>query len=789
MLTNYFRIAWRNLLKNRLFSLINILGLSVGMTFAMLIGLWVKYESSVDTFHENRERVAIVLRNVLFNNDKITHFAEPLPLYDELKSAYPEVKRLTRLDLGIPHTLKVDENRFNKRGLYVDPDFLKIFSFPLVKGNPETVLDEPNAIVLTESLAEGLFGNHNPIGKIVRMDNQHDLIVTGVAKDVPQNSSLGFEFLVPFEHNIQVNAWVKNAKTQWGNNFLRIVLELNEGASMEAFSAKIKPILQQKMNDPKRGALFLHPLTKWHLYGEFKDWVNVGGRIDYVRLFAVVGLLVLLIACINFMNLSTARSEKRAKEVGIRKAVGSQRRQLIGQFLCESLLTAFFAFLLSLELLSLVLPLLKDLGFENISFDFTNISMLLVVFAACVLTGLLAGSYPALYLSSFAPVKVLKGAMNMGKGAITPRKILVVSQFTFSIALIISTVIVYQQIQHAKSRPLGYDPDNLISFRATSDLIKNYHVLKQELLNTGMVEAVSSASSPMTEIWNIWGDFSWAGKDPNSNIVFSAIMTGYDYDKTSGLKLKEGRFFSRDFSTDSTAVILNEAAVKTIGFDNPIGQSIKLGDRTLSVIGVIENIVMDDPFHPVLPSAILFNPTWIGNITLRLKSNADLRMALATIQPIFEKHNPAYPFEYRFVDQEFERKFTSENQVGKLAGIFAGLAIFISCLGLFGLAAYMAESRTKEIGVRKVLGATVINLWAMLSKDFIVLVLISCLIASPVAVWFMKGWLEKYQYRIEINWWVFVLAGGLALLIALLTVSTQAIKAALVNPVEALRYE
>jgi len=789
MLKNYFRIAWRSLLKNRLFSLINILGLAVGMTFAMLIGLWVKYELSYDTFHENRERIAIILKNQLVNNEKWTQTSEPLPLYDELKSAYPEVKRLTRLDWGVSHSLKVDENKFNARGLYVDPDFLKIFSFPLVKGNAETVLNEPYTIVLTESIAEGLFGNHDPIGKIVRMDNQHDLIVTGVAKDVPKNSSLDFAFLVPFELNIQANAWVKNAKTQWGNNFLRIMVELNEGAAMEAFSAKIKPIYQQKLNDPKQGTLFLHPLTKWHLYGEFKDWINVGGKIDYVRLFAIVGFLVLLIACINFMNLSTARSEKRAKEVGIRKAIGSQRGQLIRQFLSESLLIAFIAFLLSLQLLSLVLPLLQDLGFKNISFDFTNISLLLVVFAACVLTGLLAGSYPALYLSSFAPVKVLKGAMKTGKGAITSRKILVVSQFTFSIALIIGTVIVYQQIQHAQNRPLGYNPDNLISLGATSDLIKNYQVLKQDLLNTGMVEAVSSASSPMTGIWNVWGDFSWPGKDPNSNIAFSAIMTGYDYERTTGLKIKEGRFFSREFATDSSAVILNEAAVQTIGFKDPIGQTIKLAHMNLTVIGVIENIVMDDPFRPVLPSAILFNPTRIGDITLRLKPYADLRTALAAIQPLVEKYNPAYPFEYHFVDEEFEKKFASENQIGKLAGIFAGLAVFISCLGLFGLAAHMAESRTKEIGVRKVLGATVTNLWALLSKDLIVLVLISCLTASPMAAWFMKGWLEKYQYRIEIGWWVFALAGGIALLIALLTVSTQAIKAALANPIEALRYE
>jgi ABC-type antimicrobial peptide transport system permease subunit len=592
---NYFRIAWRNMLKNRLFSLINLLGLAVGMTFALIIGLWVKHEMSYDTFHDNRDRIAIILKNNFFNNEKSTDSSTPLPLYDELKSAYPEVKRLTRLDWGSPHSLRVEENKFNLQGFYADPDFLRMFTFPLVQGDRETALDEPNSIVLTESAAAGLFGNNDPTGKIVRMDNQYDLIVTGVAKDVPKNSTLDFAFLVPFEHSIRDNDWVRNAKTQWGNNFIRTIVELNESAALEAFSTKIRTTIQTQMNDPSQGSLFLHPLTKWHLHGEFKDWVNVGGKITYVRLFAIVGLLVLLIACFNFMNLCTARSEKRAKEVGIRKTIGSQRGQLIGQFLTESLLTAFIAFLLSLELLSLVLPFLKDLGFEHISADFTNVPLLLVVFAASVLTGLLAGSYPALYLSSFAPVRVLKGALQMGKAAVTPRRILVVAQFTFSITLMICTVI--------------------------------------------------------------------------------------------------------------------------------------------------------------------------------------------------EKYNPAYPFEYRFVDQEFQKKFTTENQIGKLAAIFTGLAIFISCLGLFGLAAYMAESRTKEIGVRKVLGATVANLCALLSKDFITLVLISCLLASPLAVWLMKSWLEYYQYRVEIAWWVPLLAGGLALFIAIITVSYQAIRAALANPVEALRYE
>ncbi len=790
MIKNYFKTAWRNLWKNKGLSFINIFGLAVGMTFAILVGMWIQFETSFDGFHANGDRIAVVKKNTFFNNEKNTQTGIVLPLYDELKEKYPEVKRISRKDWGGSHSLMVGNNKFKKNGTYVDPDFLKMFSFPLVKGDVETALKDPNSLIVTESLAATLFGKDDPIGKIVRIDNKFDIQVTAVAKDPPKNSSLNFEFLAPFEFKIQNFEWIKNAKTQWSNNFLMNLVEIKEGVSMDAFSRKIGPIMVQKDKEKnKNQTLFLQPMSEWHLYDEYKNWVNVGGKIDYVRLFGIIGVFVLLIACINFMNLSTARSEKRAKEVGIRKAVGSQRSQLIMQFLSESVLTTFIAFIFSIFLMWLVLPFLKDLGFENIVIDFSSLSLVLFILGVCIVTGLIAGSYPALYLSSFRPVKVLKGVLNQGRGAVIFRRALVVSQFAISVGLIISTVIVFQQIRHAKNRSIGYDPNNLISIGASTDLAKSYVVLKQELLNTGYIESVAKASSPMTSVYNSWSGFSWEGYDPNVTAVMDIVMTEWDYDKTVGLKLKEGRTFSREFATDSTAVILNEAAIKMIGFQDPVGKTIKLDSTRLTIIGVVENILMKNPFQPITPTAILFDTTNVSNIFLRLKSTASLEKSLAAIKPIIEKYNPSLPFEYSFVDEEFQKKFTTENQVAKLAGIFAGLAIFISCLGLFGLAAFMAERRIKEIGIRKVLGASVANLWLLLSKEFVLLVLIACLIASPLAFWLMKDWLQKYDYRIDISWWVLIIAGVLALVIALLTVSTQAIKAAISNPVKSLRTE
>jgi ABC-type antimicrobial peptide transport system permease subunit len=792
MLKNYIRVAWRNLLQNKLLSVINISGLAIGMAFAMLIAMWIWYEAGFDSFHVNKDRLAMIMQHTLYNNGKSTQPGSPLPLYYELKSNYPEVKRVSRITWNEDHSLMNGINKFNSKGRYVDADFLYMFSFPLVKGQRIAALKDPYSIVLTESLATALFGKDNPIGKRIRLDNEYDLTVTAVAKDNPHNSTIDFSFLMPYQFQELRNEWIKNNKTNWGNNFLMNMVELKEGVSMQAFSKKIGPLVVQRDKTLKNHTLFLHPMSKWHLYNDYENWVNVGGKIKYVWLFGIIGVFVLLIACINFMNLVTARSEKRSKEVGIRKTLGSQRIHLIAQFLCESMLTACLAFILSVCLIQLLLPLLKDLGFEYIHFSLGNISLLAAAFVICIITGLIAGSYPALYLSSFIPVQVLKGVFNPGKATVSLRKILVVSQFTISIGLIISTVIVFQQIDHARQRAIGYDPNNLINVTVGNDLAKNYDALKQELLNTGYVEAITKASQPMTALYNRWSDFSWDGKDPHEDIALDVILTEWDFEKAVGLQFKQGRPFSRAYTTDSNAVILNEAALKVIGYKDPIGRTMKSGNRVVTIVGVVKDVIITDPFKSVYPLAILFNGHRfdnVNNIMLRFKTGIELKKALAAIAPVFDKYNPSSPFEYTFSDKEFGKKFVTENQVGKLAGIFAGLTVFISCLGLFGLSMFMAERRTREIGIRKVLGASVTNLWMLLSKEFLWLVLIACLIASPLAFWLMKDWLQQYEYRIHMQWWVFGLSGLLAIVVALVTVSTQAIKAAVANPVKNLRTE
>jgi putative ABC transport system permease protein len=789
MIGNYFKVASRHLLRNKTLSFINILGLSLGMTFALLIGMWVHFETNFDTFNKNADRVALVMKHSLMNNQKNSSSSLMMPVYDELKTNYPEIKRISRLDWGSVHSLVIQNRKFKKEGYYVDPDFLKIFTLPVIKGNIETALREPNSIVLTESLSKAMFGDVNPVGKLIRIDNKFNIQVTAVMQDVPKNSSLSFEYLAPFEFNVQNNPDVRESKTRWNNSFIGAVVEVKEGVSMDALSKKIGPMLTNKDQYIKVQTLSLYPMNRWHLYDDFKDWVNVGGQLLYVRLFGIIGAFVLLIACINFMNLSTARFEKRAKEVGIRKAIGSQRRQLVIQFLTESMLTAFLAFSLSLAFIWLLLPFLKDLGFENIQFDFKNISLWATVLGICLLTGLLAGSYPAIYLSSFLPVKVLKGILQQGTSTVNFRKTLVVTQFFISIMLIIGTVVIFQQITHVRNRSMGYNPDNLITLDANEDLVKNYNALKYDLLNTGYTASVTKASSAMTWINNDFTHFSWEGKDPGNNVSINVVMTDWDYEKATGLQFIAGRAFDKRYATDSSAIILNESALKLIGYKDPIGKTMKLGDQVLTIIGVTKNVLMQNPFNLVKPGVILFNGGNVNAMMIRLKDQTDLPKAIAAIQPIVDKYNPSLPFEYHFADEEFDKKFKIANQVAKLAGIFACLGIFISCLGLFGLAMFMAERRSKEVTIRKVLGATIANLWLLLSGEFIWLVGIACLLASPLTFWMMTQWLQTYEYHIEIPWWIIPAAALMSMVIALATVSFQAIKAAYLNPAKTLRSE
>ena len=793
MIKNYLKIAWRNLLKNKAYSLLNIVGLSVGMGVALLIALWVFNEYSYDRFLPDADQLYQVKVNFTSQHTgKHTQDALALPLAEVLKKEYPEIKYVAQSDWNGTHGLIAGNKKLYMDGSTVGPDFLKMFQFPLIKGNAGTVLKDTYSIVLTQSTARALFGNADPIGKVVKIDNQTNMKVTGVLKDLPANSSFSFKYLMPFSFTETQEGW-GNTSTNWGNNSFQLFAMLQPGVSYEKLAPIIKWIIRDKgaVMRPAKPEVIMQPMKDWHLYSDYKNGVPVGGFIDYVHMFSVIGILVLLIACINFMNLSTARSEKRAREVGVRKAMGSQRSYLIFQFLTESVLIAFFSFVLAIVLVQLALPYFNQLTGDLITIPYSNPIFWLIMISYILLTGLLAGSRPAFYLSSFNPVKVLKGTAQTGKTATLPRKILVVAQFSCSVALIISTVIVYQQIQHAKDRPSGFDTNRLVMADMSDDLNGNYDALKNELMQTGLIENIARASSPVTDIYSHTSVTNWPQKTAgDESINIATIRVSDNYFKTVGMPILQGRDFSSSWANDTSNVLVNEAAVARMGLKNPINQEISWNTAIgkVKIIGVVKNALMASPFTPVEPA--IFSHANRGNQALyRLTANANTHTAMQKIGKIFDKYNPAYPFVYRFANDAYNQKFNLEVLVGKLAGIFATLAIFISCLGLFGLAAYVAEQRTKEIGIRKVLGASITQVWALLSTDFILLVLISCLIASPMAYYFLHTWLQKYDYRISIGPGVFILSAIAAVIITLFTVSFQAIRAALANPVKSLKNE
>ncbi|EHQ26294.1 ABC transporter permease [Mucilaginibacter paludis] len=795
MIRNYIKIAWRNLVNNKVYSALNIVGLAAGMAVALLIALWVANEYSYDRFLPDSDRLYQAKINFTsIHNGTHTQNAMSLPIAQVLKTQYPEIKYVAESDWFQNHDLLVGDKKLYINGGGVGSDFLKMFQYQLLKGSAASVLLDPYSIVLTESTAKALFGNVDPINKMIKIDNKDNLKVTGILKDLPHNSSLQFGYLFPFEYRVQSQDWMKTARTTWTNNSFQIFVMLQSGASYASLAPKIKDIVVKnsaKMRSVKP-EIILHPLNEWHLYSDFKNGKVSGGFIDYVRMFSIIGILVLLIACINFMNLSTARSEKRAREVGVRKAIGSQRSDLIFQFLTESILITFIAFILSVILVQLALPSFNTLTGSVVSIPYGNPIFWIIMISYVLFTGLVAGSRPAFYLSSFNPVTVLKGAFKVGKAAALPRKILVVVQFSCSVALIISTVIVYQQIQHAKNRPTGYSADRLVMSDLSDDLNNRFDALKNELMQTGLIENVVKASSPITDIYSHTTVEDWPGKTAgDENVNIGTIFTADQYFKTMGMQLVEGHDFSPKYELDTTHVILNEAAISRMGLKDPVGKEISWNEHPgikVKIIGVVKDALMDSPFTPVEP-AIFAHGQWGTKAMYRLAANVNTHDAIAKIEQIFNKYNPAYPFSYRFVDDEYNQKFDLEVLVGKLAGIFAGLAIFISCLGLFGLAAYVAEQRTKEIGIRKVLGASIAQVWILLSTDFVLLVLISCLIASPIAYYFLHNWLQKYNYRINIGPGVFLLSAGAAIIITLLTISFQAIKAAIANPVKSLRSE
>jgi putative ABC transport system permease protein len=794
MIKNYFKTAWRNLRKGKMHSFINVAGLSIGMSVAILIGLWMHDELSFNKNFKNYDHIAQVIQNVTNNGEVQTWRSVPYPLANELGKNYgSDFKHLAMaVDWG-DHILTIYDKKLKATGGFFEKEMPEMFTLNMMQGTRNS-LNDPSSVLISVSAAKAYFGSNDAMGKVFKIDQYPAVKVAGIYKDFPQNSTLAnLNFISSWNFWYQNNGYLKDMEDPWRPNFITLFAQINDNADFEKVSGKIKDAKLKNINEQlqkKKPALFLQPMNKWHLYSEFKDGVNVGGAIKYVKMFGIIGLFVLLLACINFMNLSTARSEKRAKEVGIRKTVGSLRKQLIIQFFSESLLTVLFAFILSVLLAWLALPFFNTVANKQMSIPWSSLMFWLTGLVFIILTSLVAGSYPAFYLSSFKPVKVLKGTFKAGRFAAVPRKVLVVLQFSVSVSLIIGTIIVYQQIHFARNRPVGYSRANLVTIpTSNSNIHDHFEALKNELMQTGVVASFAESESSTTGVWNSTSGFSWPGKDPNLSTDFGVVAGSYDYGKTVGWQVKEGRGFSKEYATDSSAVILNEAAVKYMNLKNPVGETMTWWDKPLKVIGVIKNMIIESPYDEVRP---LIYPllSYPGNVALiKLSPSIAVRDAIKKIEPVFKRYNPDQPFEYSFADDDYAKKFGDEERIGKLSGIFTMLAIIISCLGLFGLTSFVAEQRKKEIGVRKVLGASVLNVWNLLSKDFVMLVLISFLIAVPVSYYFMHEWLQNYNYRTNLSWWIFAAAGAGSIIITVLVVSIQAIKAAIANPVKSLRTE
>lgn len=789
MLKNYFIVTFRNLFKNGFYSFINISGLALGITCSILIVLWVADEKSFDKFHPKADRLYQVWVNAYFDGKVNSWTSVPLPTYEAMKTADANIAHALVTDWGGEHLLATTEDkRINKKGYFVSEEFLEMFQFPLIAGNAEQVLDDASNIVITESTAKAFFGDEDPMGKVIRVDNQHDVKVAGVLKDVPRNSSFQFDYLLPYKFWRNTSDWVKRNETNWGNYSFQVFVEVNDARNKEDVENSIRKMLEAHGEDKEiKHEFFLYPLLRWRLHSSFENGIETGGMNDYVQLFTVIAIFIIVIACINFMNLATARSERRAREVGIRKSVGSRRHELVFQFIGESIIISFISYAIAVLGAQLLLPAYNTMVDKQLTIDYMSREFWLFSFGIVFVTGFLAGSYPALYLSGFQPVKVLKGKPNIGKGGSLPRKVLVTMQFGFSIFLIISMFVIYNQIQLAKGRNIGYSQENLITIPVNKDYHDNYKPLKLELESSGVVESVTMANSAITDI-NSNNFVGWPGKPDELKVIFTTIAANYDWTKTMGIKMIEGRDFDENIKSDSMAIIVNKAAIKVMGLKDPIGTELDLWGKKRKLIGVTDDVLMGSPYEEVKPMFSVIDDWW-GNITVRLSKTNDLPASLQAVEKIFKKYGPNYPFEYTFVDVEFQKKFTTINLTSKLASLFAILAVIITGLGLFGLAAFTAEQRTKEIGIRKVMGASVASLVNLISKDFSVLVVIAFVIWAPLSWWAMTQYLERYTIRTDISWWIFPVTGAIALVFALLIVSTQALRAAHSNPVNSLRNE
>lgn len=801
MYRSHFRFGWRNLTRNWGYSFINIGGLAMGMTVAMLIGLWVYDELSFNRYYVNHNSIGQIWAggtdpetSVIDGNISIQYGVAPV-----LRNNYQHYFKHVLLAWWITdYTLTSEDNNFTRKGEFIDGGALDMLSLKMLKGTYGS-LNDPHSIILSRSTAEAIFGTEDPTNKTLKIDNRIDVQVTGVYEDIPKNNNFSeVDFFSPWSLWVSSNSWIRQAEDNWDNRSFNVYVQLQPYTSMAEASAAIHDLYVTNLPDDYKKEAQKYksfaqvvPMDKWHLYNEFENGKPSGGRITFVWLFGMAGVFVLLLACINFINLSTARSEKRAKETGIRKAIGSLKAQLVGQFLSESFLVVLIAFVFASVFALLALPSFNQLADKDVSMPFDNLVFWGLVVLFLIITSFMAGLYPAFYLSSFQPAKILKGPRRSGSAASLPRKILVVVQYSVTVVLIIGTAVVYQQIQHARNRPIGYDRESLISIRMTDPVFRSkYEVVKSELSNGGYVEETAFADNPLTMAWNSYGGFAWKGKDPNIDSHFTVCYISDNYGKAIKWEVADGRDFNINMASDSSAIIINESAVRYMNLKNPVGEYIRDGDgKELKIIGVVKDLIMQSPYEPVKQTIFTWNKYAASNIFIRMKATGHTADALEAIEKTFKRIVPSAAFDYQFVDEAYAKKFIQEERIGKLAGIFAILAICISSLGLLGLAAFVAEQRTKEIVIRKVMGASVGNLWRMLSSDFVVLVIISCAIAIPIAHYLLNNWLQKYQYRTEITWWIFLFTILGAIVITLLTVSFQAIKVAMTNPVKNLRSE
>ncbi len=795
MFKHYFKISYRNLLRHKSFAVVNIGGLVMGLTITLLIAMWIQDERSYDLQNEHYDRVARVMQH-LKHNDKIeTWLAIPHPLVVELRNQYgSDFEHLAISTWFGDYQLSHEENVISMRGGFMEQGAPHIMSLEMLQGNRDGLAEEA-AIFLSQKTAQSLFGDEDPMNQSIAIYDEFIMVVKGVYQDFPLNSSFhGLRFIGSWDFFVSSQDWMQQqlANTNWDNNSFQLFAQIAENTSMEQVSSKIKSIKQEQLGEQekqKNCQIFLHPLEDWHLKSSWKNGQKSGGLIQYIWWFGVIGTIVLLLACINFMNLSTSQSARRAKEVGIRKSIGSRRKQLIAQFLTESTLIVFISFILASAIAIILMPFFNQLTEKEMAIPIDQVSFWVIGLCFTMVVGLISGSYPAIYLSSFKAIQVLKGTYRSRLSAAIFRKSLVVFQFTISIALIITTFVIIQQIQHAISRPLGYDSEGTLAIEMSSGHYEKSQVIINELIATGAVTQVAQSSAPLTESWNRNTGFDWVGRDPDFNPILETYFVSHNYGETINWEVIEGRDFSSELASDSSAIILNQAAADYMGIDDPIGKHIKWY-KEFKVIGITKNMIVESPYHKIEPAVFVVNPgTNVNFFLVRLDSEKDQLEAITKVEEVFESNFPNKPFDFNFVSDIHEQKFKQIRRVGTLSSVFAGLAIAISCLGLFGLSSFMMEQRTKEVGIRKVLGASVVALWKMLSKEFLFLVGIACLISIPIALLSMNRWLENYEYRIELKWWVFLAACLGSLLITLITVSFKSIRTAQANPVDSLKYE